>query len=273
MMRVIIVDDEPLARRRLRVLLGRHSDVVVVAECGSGTEAVTAVDQHDPDALFLDVQMPGLSGLGVLEALGPRAVPAVVFVTAFDAHAVRAFEHEAIDYLLKPVGEERFNRTLVRVRERLAERAARESSTAHGSLPAAAPAASSAAGTPSLTPLVRIPIRATGKITFVEVADVEWVEADGDYLRLHTTAKSHLYRSTLSALEQRLDPRDFVRVHRSALVRRSSIVSLEPYYHGEYIIRTRRGARLRLSRSYRDRLPLLLGEANATPRDDAPAER
>ena len=260
-MRVVVVDDEPLARKRLRALLGRHADVSVVAECATGHEAVAAVDAHDPDVLFLDVQMPGLSGTAVLDALGPRAVPAVVFVTAYDAHAVRAFEQEAIDYLLKPVGEERFHQTMERVRERLAGFAALRSA-------AASPAPIVTSGTTTEphpereAPLVRIPIRSPGKITFVEVADIEWVEADGDYLRLHTSDKSILYRSTLSALEQRLDPRVFVRVHRSALVRRSSIVSLEPYYHGEYIIRTRHGARLRLSRGYRDRLPLLLGETD-----------
>ena len=259
-MRVIVVDDEPLARKRLRALLGRRTDVTVVAECATGHEAVAAVDAHDPDVIFLDVQMPGLSGTGVLDALGPRAVPAVVFVTAYDAHAVRAFEQEAIDYLLKPVGEERFNQTMDRVRERLAVYASLGSRGPVAQVATAASETTPAVHPTREAPLTRIPIRSTGKITFVEVADVEWVEADGDYLRLHTSDRSILYRSTLSALERRLDPQVFVRVHRSALVRQSSIVSLEPYYHGEYIIRTRHGARLRLSRSYRDRLPLLLNE-------------
>lgn len=257
MMRVVVVDDEPLARKRLRALLGRHADVSIVAECTTGHEAVAAVDAHDPDVLFLDIRMPGLSGVEVLDALGPRAVPAVVFVTAYDAHAVRAFEQEAIDYLLKPIGDDRFNQTMTRVRERLAAHAALGSA---GSMPQPTVAASEPAELTRESLLTRIPIKSTGKITFVDVADIEWVEADGDYLRLHTSDKSILYRSTLAALERRLDPQVFVRVHRSALVRQSSIVSLEPYYHGEYVIRTRQGARLRLSRGYRDRLPLLLGE-------------
>jgi len=257
MMRVVVVDDEPLARKRLRALLDRHADVSIVAECTTGYEAVAAVDAHEPDVLFLDIRMPGLSGVEVLDALGPRAVPAVVFVTAYDAHAVRAFEQEAIDYLLKPIGDDRFNQTMTRVRERLAAHAALGSG---GPMPRPTVAASEPVESTRESPLIRIPIKSTGKITFVDVADIEWVEADGDYLRLHTSDKSILYRSTLAALERRLDPQVFVRVHRSALVRQSSIVSLEPYYHGEYVIRTRQGARLRLSRGYRDRLPLLLGE-------------
>jgi len=255
MMRVVVVDDEPLARKRLRALLGRHADVSIVAECTTGPEAVAAVDAHEPDVLFLDIRMPGLSGVEVLDALGPRAVPAVVFVTAYDAHAVRAFEQEAIDYLLKPIGDDRFNQTMTRVRKRLAAHSA-----LGGRMPQPTVAASEPAESTRESPLTRIPIKSPGKITFVDVADIEWVEADGDYLRLHTSDKSILYRSTLAALERRLDPQVFVRVHRSALVRQSSIVSLEPYYHGEYVIRTRQGARLRLSRGYRDRLPLLLGE-------------
>ena len=227
MMRVVVVDDEPLARKRLRALLSRHADVSVVAECATGHEAVAAVDAHDPDVLFLDVRMPGLSGVEVLDALGPRAVPAVVFVTAYDAHAVRAFEQEAIDYLLKPIGDDRFKQTMTRVRERLAAHSA-----LGGRMPQPTVAASEPAASTPESPLTRIPIKSPGKITFVDVADIEWVEADGDYLRLHTSDKSILYRSTLAALERRLDPYVFVRVHRSALVRQSSIVSLEPYYHG-----------------------------------------
>ena len=253
MIRVVVADDEPLARHRLRALLGNASDMTIVAECANGDDVVRAVEAHEPDVLLLDIQMPGLTGIQIIDALGPRAVPVVVFVTAYDAHAVKAFEQEALDYLLKPLGEERFAQTLVRVRERLARRA----------LPA--PATDAARGvTPSAdgavrTHLSRIPLRTAGKITFLEVDSLEWVEADGDYLRLHAGSRPQLYRATLTALEKQLDPAHFVRVHRSALVRRSAIVSLEPYFHGEYIIRVRSGARLRLSRTYRDRLPELLG--------------
>jgi two-component system LytT family response regulator len=242
--RVIIADDEPLARKRVRTLLAPNADITVVAECGTGPETIAATDEHQPDVLFLDVQMPGMTGIEVIDALRPGTVPLLVFVTAFDQHAVRAFEQQALDYLLKPLGEERFEATLARIRERLSAWS-RPSEIVETSRRQA--------------PLTRIPLRQGGKITFLDIDDLEWVEADGDYVRLHTSGRAHLHRSTLAAMEQQLDAAEFVRVHRSALVRRSAIVSLEPYFHGEYVIRVRSGARLRLSRSYRDRLQMLLG--------------
>jgi two-component system, LytTR family, response regulator len=245
MIRVVIADDEPLARRRMRTLLDAHSDVEVVAECATGPDTVAATDKHSPDVLFLDIQMPGMTGIEVIDALGPGTVPLIVFVTAFDQHAIRAFEQEALDYVLKPLGEERFEATLTRVRARL-----------NGWSP---PSPEAASTVKARQPLLRIPLHNGGKITFLDVDDLEWVEADGDYVRLHAGSRSHLHRSTLSNLEQQLDRTEFVRVHRGALVRRSAIVSMEPYFHGEYVIRVRSGGRLRLSRSYRDRLSQLLG--------------
>jgi two-component system LytT family response regulator len=206
--------------------------------------------------LFLDVRMPGADGIEVLEAVGPDAVGAVVLVTAFDDHAVAAFEHRALDYVLKPVDEDRFNATLARVRERLAEqRAARLGDDALRLMQAYG--REDNAGERSLS---RIVVRGTQKTTIVEVSEIDWIEANGDYLALHTGRDVHLYRSTLSALEQRLDPRDFVRIHRSTIVRIGRIRQLEPYFHGDCFVTLRDGERLRLSRTYRARVQAALGQ-------------
>jgi len=201
----------------------------------------------------------------VMERLGPRAVPAVVFVTAYDEHAVRAFEHHALDYLLKPVDEARFDRTLARVRERLAERRASAASDrllrllAERELTAAAPAP--AAAPEPARYLSRVVLKSTGKINFVEVAEIDWIEADGDYLKLHTAKGAHLLRSTMAQMEKQLDPRDFVRIHRSTMVRLSRVKELQPYFHGEYVVLLGDGTRLKLSRSYREQLQAALGQA------------
>ncbi|HEV2146174.1 MAG TPA: LytTR family DNA-binding domain-containing protein [Longimicrobiaceae bacterium] len=258
--RVAIADDEPLARQRLRSLLSRHADLEVVAECANGLEAVTAVATHRPDLLFLDVQMPGMTGVETLCSLGDRAVPAVVFVTAHDEHAVEAFEHQALDYLLKPVSEERFARMLGRVRERLAEK----SSTALTGevLRRLAEAAAGPAPPPAAAPTrpERLLVRSGPRLRFVEVADVDWIEADGDYVRLHTGKTSHLMRSTLAAVEAQLDPARFVRIHRSTIVRTSRIREMEPYFRGEFMVVLDTGAKLKMSRSYRERLQSALGQ-------------
>lgn len=262
-LRVVVADDEPLARRRLRSLLRRHPEVEVVAEAASGPDAVEAVREHRPDVLFLDVQMPGMTGVEVMERLGPRAVPAVVFVTAYDEHAVRAFEHHALDYLLKPVDDGRFDRTLARVRERLAER--RASAVSDHLLRLLAerePAAPSPAAAPgSARYLSRVVLKSTGKINFVEVAEIDWIEADGDYLKLHTPKGAHLLRSTMAQMERQLDPSDFVRIHRSTMVRLGRVRELQPYFHGEYVVLLHDGTRLKLSRSYREQLQAALGQA------------
>jgi two-component system LytT family response regulator len=254
-LRVVVADDEPLARKRLRALLARHADVTVVGECANGPETVAVVTAERPSVLFLDVQMPGMSGVDVMRALGPRAVPAVVFVTAYDAHAVQAFDHHALDYVLKPVDDERFDRALARVRERLAERSATALSESVLRLLAGQQAAPAP---PTYPP--RILLRSTDRLSFVDVAAVDWVEADGDYVRLHTGKTSHLHRSTLAALEEQLDPAEFVRIHRSTIVRLGRIRELQAYFHGEYVVLLHDGTKLKLSRSYRDRLQAALGQ-------------
>lgn len=256
-LRAVIADDEPLARRRLRALLHEDGGVQVVAECANGLEAIAAVGEHQPDVVFLDVQMPGATGIEVLEALGPEPGRAVVLVTAYDEYAIAAFEHHALDYVLKPVDEDRFRATLARVRGRLGERRAaslgtealRQLAAAVGAAPGASPY------------LSRLLIRSTQKVTVVDLAEVDWIEAEGDYLRLHTPARAHLYRGTIAALEERLDPAEFVRIHRSAIIRVSRVKEMEPGFHGDFTITLTTGARVKLSRTYRARLHAALGEA------------
>jgi two-component system LytT family response regulator len=268
-LRVVVADDEPLARKRIRSLLARHADVEIVAEHANGPDTVAGVQAVRPDVLFLDVQMPGMTGVEVMRALGARAVPAVVFVTAYDAHAVQAFEHHALDYVLKPVDADRFERALARVRERLAERSATALTEsvlrllAQGAGVAPTPGASAAApAAPTTTSSYpsRILLRSTDRLSFVDVAALDWIEAEGDYVRLHAGKASHLHRSTLSALEAQLDPAEFVRIHRSTIVRLARIRELQPYFHGEYVVVLHDGTKVKLSRSYRDRLQAALGQ-------------
>lgn len=244
--RIVAADDEPLARRTLASLLANDSQAELVALCTNGAEAVAAVREHDPDLLLLDVQMPGMDGFDVLEELGEDAAPRVVFVTAHDAYALRAFEVHAIDYLLKPFDDERFARALERARsdlakeagsgmglaladllvERAAERdgraAALQSGAHDGDASDAAPSAGSAGG-----PAERISIHREGKIDVVDVAELVWVEAADQYVRLHTRTAEHLMRESMARLERQLDPERFLRVHRSAIVALDCIRAFE----------------------------------------------
>lgn len=255
-LRVVVADDEALARHLLTTLLAREPAVTVVAECANGPETIAAVREHAPDVLFLDVRMPGASGIEVLERLGPDAVRAVVLVTAFDDYAVAAFDHHALDYVMKPVDADRFRTTMQRVRERLRQQ--RSATLAEATLRALAEAYGATGGTrePYLS---RIVVRSTKSVAVVDLADVDWIEADDDYLRLHAGARTHLVRGTLSALESQLDPAEFVRIHRSTIVRLSRVKELVPQLHGDYEVRLTTGTQLRLSRSYRERLGAALG--------------
>jgi two-component system LytT family response regulator len=258
-LRVIVADDEALARRMLLALLRTEPGLTVVAECTNGPETIAAVRAHAPDVLFLDVRMPGCTGLEVLDAVGLEAARAVVFVTAFDDYAVAAFDHHALDYVLKPVDDERFRDTVRRVRERLREQrsALLAEAAFHGLRQAIRPEHSPR----DEAFLTRFVVRSAKSLAFVETADVDWIEADDDYVRLHTGPKTHLVRSTLNALERQLDPTVFVRIHRSAIVRVARVKELLHAAHGDYVVRLTDGTRLRLSRSYRARL----GAALRTP--------
>ena len=255
-LRVIIADDELLARRRLRTLLAQETDIGIVVEAENGLDTIDAVRDHAADLLFLDVRMPGADGIEVLEAIGPAGVGAVVLVTAFDDYAIAAFEHHALDYVLKPVDEDRFRVTLGRVRERLfQQRSARLTEATLQTIVQAYRRADL-----DQKYLSRIVVRETHKRTIVEVADIDWIEANGDYLALHTGRQVYLHRGTLSGLEERLDPADFVRIHRSTLVRINRVQQLEPYFHGDSFLTLRDGTRLRLSRSYRAKVQAALSQ-------------
>jgi two-component system, LytTR family, response regulator len=254
MIRVLVVDDEPLARARMRTLLARHAGVAPVAECKSGAEAIDAVRRLCPDLLLLDLHLPDAQGLQVVRAVGVGVLPALVFVTAYHEHAVAAFEHQALDYLLKPVSDERFLQMLERVRAHLA---LRREALPQSPQPFQAPAADGTARAPYLRQIL---VRSLQKIEIVDVAQVDWLQSDGDYVRVWTGKVSRLHRATLGELEQQLDPAVFVRIHRSTIVRTSRIRELEPYFHGEYVVVLHDGTRLKLSRTYRARLEVALGQ-------------
>jgi two-component system LytT family response regulator len=256
--RTLVVDDEPLAREGIRLRLRGDSGFVVVGECGDGAQALETIAEMRPDVVFLDVQMPGLTGFDVVDELGDEA-PAVVFVTAYDQYALRAFEVHALDYVLKPFDDERFTETLRRVRVRLAERrAGRLEERLAGLLGDLR--MGGAEGAPRHYPR-RLAVRDAAKIAFVDVDQLDWVEADGDYVRLHCGAASHMVRRTMAQLETRLDPDRFVRIHRSTIVSVDRVRELRPTFHGEYVVVLKDGTRLKLSRGYRPRVQQLLDAA------------
>jgi two-component system LytT family response regulator len=247
-MRVVIVDDEELARRGVRTRLELSGDVDIVAECGSGREAIEALRRTSPDLVFLDVQMPGMSGFDVIDAVGWDSFPLVIFVTAHDRHAVRAFEVNALDYLLKPIDDERFDLAVARAREsftrerdsdlgrRLASvlqdagRRGKEGGAAHPE---------------------RFVVRSGGRVVFVRADEIDWVEAAGDYVSLHVGKKTWLLRETMGLMEKKLDPSKFARIHRSAIVNVERIGEMRSHDNGEYRVLLRDGTELKLSRGYR----------------------
>jgi two-component system LytT family response regulator len=233
--RALIVDDEPLARSNVAVLLRRDPQVEIVEECGSGKEALAAIRELKPGLLFLDVQMPEFDGFDVLEALGQNMPPAVIFVTAYDEHAIRAFESGALDYLLKPFDNARFERSLNRAKERLA---LDRSAANH---------------------LDRIVVKSAGQIVFLNVGDIDWIGAADYYASLHVGAKTYLLRRSMGDLEKELDPRAFCRTHRSAIVSLSRVERIAISENGENEIALKNGARLPLSRRYKKQLQSRLG--------------
>ena len=235
-MKVILVDDEPPGRLALRQQLAGLPDAEIVAECADGASAIEAIVKHAPDILFLDIQLGAVSGLDVLERVGADAVPAIVFVTAYDRYAVRAFEAHAVDYLLKPIDPDRFREAWGRA----AERVALETDQPDKRIAALV-------GNDGGRPLERFVVREGGRLSFVPVESVDWIEAAGNYVRLHAAGKEHLLRRTLAELSERLRGR-FVRVRRTALVNADSIDALEPYGKGSYLVYLKNGTRLLSSR-------------------------
>ena len=234
----LIVDDEPNARERIRTLLARHAAVTVAGECGDGVAAVEAIRRERPDLVLLDVQMPGLDGFGVLAHLRPREIPVTVFVTAYDQHALRAFDVGAADYVLKPIVRARFDVAVARALERIGRRQGK-----------------GAAGVPPILrahthgPWIdRLVVEKRGRLVAVPLAQVRWLESEGNYVRAHAAGTSYLMRATLRLLELRLDPACFVRAHRGVLVSLSQIASVEPGTHGDGTVLLRDGTRLTVAR-------------------------
>jgi two-component system, LytTR family, response regulator len=248
-LRVLIVDDEPLAREGVRQLLAGESGIDIAGESSDGVAAVEDILRLQPDLVFLDVQMPGLDGFGVLGEVGPARMPAVIFVTAFDEFAVRAFDVHALDYLLKPIDPGRFRAALARARADSGETAGVLEERLTALLDQVQP---------RKRHLERITLKDAGRITFVKTRDIDWIEAEGDYVSIHSLGRRHLLRGKIGALEVRLDPALFARIHRSTIVNIDRIRELQPLFSGEYSLTLHDGTRLTVSRSYREKLLALL---------------
>ncbi len=262
LLRVLVVDDEPLARQRLLDLLTPQADVEVAGTASTGREAVAALAEHAPDVVFLDVQMPGLTGLDVVREVGAANMPATVFVTAYDQHALEAFDVHALDYLLKPFEDARFHEALRRVRDAVRLREVDGLRQKLLGLLGGAPLAPEvAAPAPEAAPkyLERIAVEMRGQIRVVPLAEVDFIQADGAYAEIHAGADTHIVREQMQTLEERLDPADFVRIHRSTIVRLDRVAALLTAAGGDYAVRLHDGRRLKVSRGRRDDLARGLG--------------
>jgi two-component system, LytTR family, response regulator len=249
--RALIVDDEPLARLRVRELLAKETDVEIVGEAQDGPTAVSLVRELTPDLLFLDIQMPELDGFGVLEQIAPRPIPALVFVTAYDRFALRAFEAHALDYLLKPYDDQRFAGALQRVREQLRHRDAGELEQRVRDLLLEVRGGASH--------LERLAAQSGSRSVLIRVDEIDWLEAEGKYVRLHVRDHAYLIRDTLRRLESALDPARFLRIHRSIIVNVERIREVEAFFPGTYVLFLRNGTRLKSGRAYRSVIQRLLG--------------
>lgn len=265
--RAILVDDEELARRGIQIRLQNHRDIVVVAECGNGREALEAIDREKPDLMFLDIQMPGMSGFDVLARIPHESMPMTVFVTAYDRYALDAFEAQALDYLLKPINDSRFVQALDRVRAHSAQQSAVAQREKLVQLLAATQG--SGALDPEVirehlhTALVKrypqvLPIRDESGTIRLEVRTIDWIDAAGDYMCVHADGRTYVLRETMKSLEAILDPDVFQRVHRSTIVNVNRVRRLRPHTNGEYFLSLENGQEIKLSRSYRDRVDQLL---------------
>lgn len=249
--RAIIVDDEPFARKGIRRELEHDGAVEIVAECANGRDAVRSIQEHKPDLVFLDLQMPEVDGFGVVEAVGVENMPMVIFITAYDQFALKAFEIHALDYILKPFDKERFQNALQRAKKQIQQTGVDDlSSRLLGLL--------DDAKNNKEKFLERIVVKNAGKIFFLQTDEIDWIEASDNYVRLHVGKESHLVHGTMSKLESKLDPEKFIRVHRSTIINLSRIKELHPLFHGEYSIRLQSGKELTSSRSYKHNLQKFL---------------
>lgn len=249
MIRVLIVDDEPIARRGIRQQLWGEADLEVIGECGDGAAAIDAITGLAPDLVFLDIQMPEVGGFDVVEAIGIVRMPAVVFVTAYDEHALRAFDVHAVDYVLKPIDRHRFRTAVERARRRLAH--------APGQLDRRIAAALGELGRPAQDYAKRLAIKGDGRVILVDVDEVDRLEAAGNYVEVHSGARHHLVRETMASLEARLDPARFVRVSRSSIVNADRVRELQPMFNGDFVVVLRDGTKVAGSRRYRAAFDML----------------
>lgn len=250
--RAAIVDDEPLARRRIRNLLAEAADVKIVAECANGADAIASLEQSPPDLLFLDIQMPEIDGFDVLQAIGVGRVPAVIFVTAYDQFALRAFDAHALDYLLKPFDDERFSAALERARERIRQQQGGDLDRRLKAL------LDNVRGDQGY--LRRLVVPSGHRSIFVRTEHIDWIEAERNYVRIHAGGKAHLLRENLVRIASSLDPGMFCRIHRSTIVNIDRIQSVESLFHGEYQVVLQNGTKLTSGRSYRSSLHALMGK-------------
>lgn len=251
--RTLIVDDEPLARRNLRLLLEKDPQIEILDECRNGREAIKAINMLSPDLIFLDIQMPEMDAFEVLTRVGPERIQAIIFVTAFDQYALKAFDVHALDYLLKPFDDERFANALRRAKSQIE---AREIDRLSKRLLALLDERESerASSTRQRDYLTRVMIKASGRVVLLKVDEIDFIEADGNYVKLHVGRKAHLLREKMHDLEGRLDPAKFVRIHRSVIVNLDRIKEMHPHFNGDYIVVLQDGRQLRLSRTRRENL-------------------
>lgn len=255
--RALIVDDEPLARQNLRALLKDDTEVEIIAECGSGHEAVRVINAEAPDLLFLDIQMPEMNGFDVLRSIDTESIPAIIFVTAFDQYALKAFEVHALDYLMKPFADARFEQALTQAKAQIEQREINKLSRKlfalledHDTTRAASPERASY--------LTRLMIKSASRVFFLKADEIDWIGADDYYVKLHVGRKTHLLRETMNELETKLDPEKFLRIHRSTIVNIDRIKEMHPHFNGDYIVLLSDGTELKLSRSRREQVQSIL---------------
>jgi len=253
--KAIIVDDEPPARRNLRALLKAVPDIEIVKECGNGRDAVSQIRALEPDLVFLDVQMPEIDGFEVLEQLTDQPLPVIIFVTAYDQYALKAFEVSALDYLLKPFDDARFHKALTGARRQIEQQDASELGRKLLNLMGTREVRQD--GPPRY--LTRLMVKTAGRVIFIRIEEIDWIEAYDNYLRLHVAGRAHLLRQTMNDLEAALNPEQFARIHRSTIVNLDRVKELHPHFNGEHLVILYDGTKLKLSRSRREWLEQWLG--------------
>lgn len=253
-LRTLIVDDEPLARERVKRFLRDESDVEIIGECGNGIDAVAVIKSEKPDLVFLDIQMPEKTGFEVIRSLNSKTLPTVIFVTAYDQYALQAFEVHALDYLLKPFTRDRIHRAVARAREHIVGK--RQGGLDERLFALIADLKQ------EKKYLERLVVKTTGRVFFLKTDEIDWIEAAGNYVKLHSGRESHMIRETMNGLEAKLDPDKFLRIHRSTVVHIDRIKELHPMFSGDYAVILRDGTELALSRNYRERFLELFENQN-----------